>query len=1072
MLVNRDTWSLIEQDVPGFQSLPLCNSQIVVHAHDFCNHVIYLTNHPIHYGGDYSQLRSDFKAVLNTFDQCKIRPIFVFGGVSISRQSKRDIVIQNLQRRVKNLESSPQQDLHQNSGNGSFRTPIFTKEILLDVLKEKGVPHVTCDAKIIPACVALAAYLRCPLLANCCELFLFEFEEPDGSLDRFTYIPLRYFSSKPIPCPDNPDCMSLCAHVYSPSKCSLHRIPYTLRPFFAIYFKPPTASHFPIPYRVYNALKRDSAHSVRPMVQRAKELISWLQSAKSSFEVLEESIRQYEDKEVIASFIEELVSITLFLKIDLNQGEQLAKFLFPDSLSYSTTPYRQRSLDLVTYLTRQHCPEQFKQIISLVETENSLAGSEVSDLLTKFPPYFLKLYRGGYISTVILGRLLSGEVTVPILEENLNRNAASDRSMCLRFLQYCLALDFIRRTGYQIEHLEGSVEPHIFELSRSTDVSNFTVTIVKLRSLPALPTNLDDLPQICTLFLQQNTGCQIKSVNNWNDMLALTLTLWHKAAYKESNLNILEQPTALAIALIASVLTASNGVLSSQHLNGVADGMSHELDVNILHEISEIQLLYMSIFSLIRFFSGVTICESTFYMNMAMVKLPQSDCFFSNSRLIHNLAATLAESPERKSLNVWVKKILSPVEDDAVMRMANINLIVLIRTLCEMRSDRSIEFDSQSKILPFPEVENPQEKNKKPFVMKRPNPPANGPTMRGEKVMNPNANGQRVFPNRNRFSGDNGKPNNRDSNNFRLQKPYFGASEGRKSFPIQGGSASRNGDEFCSKWNKNPVSIQPDLSTSNGKEGSKNPFVVKDFVDPHCKSVSVRSNSPQGYKTASGVNGTADRAFISAHTFRSRNPFVPNSSKKDDYAVSEIGEKPINERDMDARNLPRVAASEFGCKPYAGSARQKMYSKSGLDRNPFLDPRDKPGQNGQNFASRNPNLIRPSNNGAGRTVYPCGDVVNSRNGVEDKSGESAFRKPLSGQQKGRFQPKSSFINSQKRDGGGSRGKPSFKPRDGVPRRDAAFSRSFQNDAPQEGNRSKWKSSDLTSEIDKLALEFR
>lgn len=91
MLVNRDTWSLIEQDASGFQSLPLCNSQIIVHAHDFCNHVIYLTNHPIHYGGDYSQLRSDFKAVLNTFDQCKIRPIFVFGGVSVSRVCQKFI---------------------------------------------------------------------------------------------------------------------------------------------------------------------------------------------------------------------------------------------------------------------------------------------------------------------------------------------------------------------------------------------------------------------------------------------------------------------------------------------------------------------------------------------------------------------------------------------------------------------------------------------------------------------------------------------------------------------------------------------------------------------------------------------------------------------------------------------------------------------------------------------------------------------------------------------------------------------------------------------------------------------
>nr|CDS27176.1 expressed conserved protein [Hymenolepis microstoma] len=1077
MLVNKDLWSLIEHEVSGFQSLLLFNSQVVIHAHDFYNHVIFLTNHPTHYGGNYSQLRNDFEAVLNAFDQCKIRPIFVFGGISISQKSKRDLIIEKLQKRVNNLLLSQQND----SNSHSFLTPVFTKEVLLDVLKEKGVPHVTCDTDVVPACVSLAAYLRCPLLANSCELLLFEFEDPGDSLDRFLYIPLRYFSLKPLPSPTSSDCMSLSAHVYSPLKCSLRQIPYPLRPFFAIYFKPPAALHFPIPHRVYSALKHDIPCPPRPMIHRAKCLITWLQSAKSPFEVLEESIRQYENK-VVSSFIEDLVSITSFLKIDLNQGKELSKFLFPDSPSLPATPYLCKSVDLVTHLLRQPCPEHCKQIINLIETENSLTGSEASDLLARLPPYFLILYRGGYISPVIFGRLLSSQVTAPIFGENLNRNAVSDSSMCLRFLQYCLALDFVRDTGFQIEHFEGFAEPHISEYSRSTDVSSFIVTKMKLRSLPALPTNLDDLPQICALFIQQNIGCQIKSVNNWIDILALTLTVWYKASHKESSLDILEQPTALSIALIASVFMASDGALTSQHLDQVADGMSHERDLNILHEISELQLLYISLFTLMRFISAVTICKSTSYMNMAMVKLPQGDCFFSSSRLIHNLGATLAESPERKSLNVWVKKILSPVGNDAIIKKATMNLIMLTRTVCEMRSVRSIEFERQNKIVPFPKIDNQQEKNRAPSVIKR-QIPRNGPAMHEEKVTG-----------KSRFCRDNVRSNNLDSRTCGSPKLNFGGNGYRKSFPIQAGFSSMNGVESYNKWNKHPEpqlkpsfynhvdkfqviahtgdneteSNQLNPFTSSGNVVSRNPFVNKDIMYPQWNSSLIRSNSLQAGRMTNGVNENGDMDSVKGLTFSSRNPFAPDLTKNDKYAESEIGEKSKNERDVDARDIVKSSTSEFGYRLYSRSAQQKVYTRppSALSNQAPLFPENRIGRREQ-LGSRNLNFIRPFNNGTDENAHPAKDTMDPRKGCQGKLGETSFRKPYPLQQQASFQPKPSFNNLPKRSSsnanGGSRGKQPFKPIDRVSR--------LHKDGSREKNQSKWKTADLAFEIEKLALEF-
>ncbi|VDO03265.1 unnamed protein product [Rodentolepis nana] len=1025
MFVHKDTWTLVEHVITGFQSLPLSNGQVVIHGHDFYNHVIYLTNHPTLYGGNYSQLRNDFVAVLKAFDECKIRPVFVFGGVAISPQSKRNLAIDRLQRRVNSL----QQDPSPNSDNGSFLTPVLTKEILLDVLREKGVPHVTCDSDIVPACVALAAHLRCPLLANCCELLFFEFEDPGDSWDRFVYIPLRYLSFKPIPRSTSSDCMSLSAHVFSPSKCSLHQIPHILRPFFAIYFKPPTASHFPIPHRVYSALKHNNPYPSRPMIHRAMQLISWLRSANSPLEVLEESLSSCEGK-VVISFIEDLVSITSFLKIDLDQGKELSKFLFPDSPSLPATPYLVESVDLVTHLLRQPCPDQFRKIVTLIESESSLIGSKGLDLLTKLPPYFLKLYRDGYISTVIFGRLLSSQITTPIFEENLSRNAASDSSMCVRFLQYCLALDFIKDIGFQIEHFEGSDEPHISEFSRSTDVSNFIITKMKLRSLSALPANLDDLPQICAFFIQKNIGCQVKSVNNWIDILALTLTVWHKASHKESSLDILEQPTALAIALIASVLMASNGVLTSQHLDQIADGMPHERNVNILHEISELQLLYISFFTLMRFFSAVVICKSTSYMNMAMLKLPQGDCFFSNSRLIHNLAAALAESPERKSLNVWIKKILSPVENSAIIKNATMNLMMLTRTVCEMRSIRPMEFDPQSEIFPFPVIDNQQEKNRAPSVINR-QIPRNGSSMRGKKV-----------PDEGNFSSDNGRPNNLNSRNRGPSKPSYDGNRNRKSFPMQMRTVSNPLNPFA----------------SNGNEASRNPFVNKDIAYPQRNSMFACSNSLQADKITSGVHENGDKDSVNGLSFNSKNPFLPDLTKKGKCAASEIGEKPKNVLDFDARNSVKSSTSEFGYRPHSGPARQ-AYSRPGsavFNQTPFYS---------ENRIYREDLCPRNFNN---KTVHPGRDTMDPRKAFQSKSGETTFRKPFSVRQQSVFQPKPSFNNFPKRGNsnanGGSRGKQSFKPMGRVSR--------VHKNGPQENDQSKWKTEDLAVEIEKLALEFK
>lgn len=82
MLINSDIWTLIEQEVSAFQTLQLYDAAVVVHAHDFLRNVLRISDHPLRYGGDYLQMEEELMKVLGIFNQCNIRPIFVFGGAS------------------------------------------------------------------------------------------------------------------------------------------------------------------------------------------------------------------------------------------------------------------------------------------------------------------------------------------------------------------------------------------------------------------------------------------------------------------------------------------------------------------------------------------------------------------------------------------------------------------------------------------------------------------------------------------------------------------------------------------------------------------------------------------------------------------------------------------------------------------------------------------------------------------------------------------------------------------------------------------------------------------------------
>lgn len=957
----------------------------------------------------------------------------------------------------------------------------------MEKLDAMGFLHVTCDSDAISACVALAAYLRCPLVANSNELLLFEFEEPSDRLDCFIYIPLRFLSSQPVPQSSNPHSLCLVAHAFSPLKSSIHRIPHVLRPFFAIYFKPPNGSYFPLPHRLYHNISNrgnlGSEGSPRPMVQRAKELVSWLESIDSPINAFNESVNQLE-KSAISSFIKELVEITLTLKIDLRQGEVLARYLFPD-----VKPGKQElktSKDLITFLALQpSCFEYVKQYVGVNEIESGLPECEMANLLSKVSRGFLQLYRSGFLSTVVFTRILSSTVVLPVLGESPTRDSSTECSTGIRYLQYCLALDFVRRSDAEIVRLNGFAEPTILEFSRSRDVSLYRRRTLTLKPSP-LPTS-EDSAKTCASFVYKNIGYQMKSVGNWVEMLALTLTLWHVSTHPDGKFEILNQTTALAVALVVCAVEASNGNLNFRRLNELADDMACDYHVDVVHEINEIQLLYISLLSLLRLVNALSVCEGVNKEDFGILSFPGGGRIFPSSRLIHNLAVALKDSRDRESLNIWLERLLSPIQNVECVQKATESMIHLARILCEMWIVRPIEFSSHCELLPFSASENRssargnhQDKNRtSPLQQMRPFHCESDLRSGRDGMYITRSSAQRMGRNRandRAFARNVGlcERSDKDTNDLAINSTVNGATNhekillnGEKTQFMQGASNSHR------KWGRS--------FGYYSKMGPGRPFRPR---GPRC---GIESES-KGHSTNPFLPNyipppDPNRRSSPPSIIKSRNPFLSDFDPSCSRAASECGERQdsgqVNHFSYDERrNSVSLPASEHGFRTYRGNCFQPTISESG---DTFSNPANLAGNcsvTGEkvsltsSYGSTNAMQTMARVNPRGDCKdqgYARGKGTSQFKGNDPEGGALRSRAPFNRNYSYRG-PQSNWNNSRI-----DRGK-QFRTCNGLPRRGRAFNGgSYVNRTPQgrcsNSNKQEWDPKEIADAVEKLALDF-
>ncbi|VDN14859.1 unnamed protein product, partial [Dibothriocephalus latus] len=423
MFVNKNIWALVEQEPEAFRPSQLHDVTFVINAFDFLHTVLRDQKISYIYGGEYSELAVKFDEILRNFLRCNLRPIFVFGGIVKNDAEPKSSRLLHLRKQVMFMEKYVESEIT-GSGSSYFSSiPVFTKETLVGVLNNLNIKHVTCDTETLAACVSLAAYLRCPVVADGADILLYEFEDPIGC-----------------------DYAALADHF------------------------PPTCEQFPLPQGAPHPPPRSqgSAMAAEEAKSHIDSLITWLSQVSSPLDVFEKTVSiLLKDRATL--FIQRAFYIARLLSLDFDQGHQLASFL---QLSTSPTDaLRVRtSVDLISWLNnrRDSLLPKFNWLFAVLDAELE-ASSEIKRFLASVPANFLHFYRSGLVSPVMVARLFSGDWIIHPLVEDAAQSSVTDCSAGLRFLQYCLNLGFAVQCGHFT--LEDAATKIVSETSRAVSGS-------------------------------------------------------------------------------------------------------------------------------------------------------------------------------------------------------------------------------------------------------------------------------------------------------------------------------------------------------------------------------------------------------------------------------------------------------------------------------------------------------------------------------------------------------------------------------------------------------------------------
>ncbi|BHF69433.1 hypothetical protein SprV_0301247700 [Sparganum proliferum] len=435
---------------------------------------------------------------------------------------------------------------------------------------------------------------------------------------------------------------------------------------------------------------------------------------------------------------------------DFDQGHQLASFL---QLTTSTTDVQKvrTSVDLISWLNSQRdgLLPKFNWLFAVLDAELEVSG-EVKRFLASVPANFLHFYRSGLVSPVMFARLFSGDCVLHPMVEHVIRTSVTDCSTGLRFLQYCLTLGFAVQCGHVT--LEEASAKIVSETSRDVSGSLKTESM-RLRPF-FLPMSKEPFA-MCSAFLHQHIGYKPVEETDpeWLQSLAVTFVIWyvHRETDASGPFDLFAHPPALSVALIACAVASSSSAIQQQddRLRSLVGSLESDqaskavlgtLSINAVHDISQMQLVYMSLLSLVRMIDLINFTNgSAAFGNKSAKKAFTVMSFlpgwvpFACTRLLHHISVLTAcqkvDERRESASKIWLPKLLCDESEVTKAEHAFAKLADLANSMCTVHP---IKFESRVEsveALPPQSTPNPVEGyQRNQFARQRHSDPVNGST--------------------------------------------------------------------------------------------------------------------------------------------------------------------------------------------------------------------------------------------------------------------------------------------------------------------------------------------------------
>uniref|UniRef100_A0A0X3PD57 Uncharacterized protein n=1 Tax=Schistocephalus solidus TaxID=70667 RepID=A0A0X3PD57_SCHSO len=257
---------------------------------------------------------------------------------------------------------------------------------------------------------------------------------------------------------------------------------------------------------------------------------------------------------------------------------------------------------------------------------------------------------------------------------------------------------------------------------------------------------------MCSAFLHQHIGYKPVEETDpeWLQSLALTFVVWyvHREGGASGPFDLFAHPPALSVALVTCAVASSSSAIQhhDDHLRSLADSIETDeasmailgtLSINAVHDISELQLVYMSLLSLVRMIDLLNFTNgSAAFGNKSAKKAFTLMSFlpswvpFASTRLLHHISVLTAcqkvDERRQSAPKTWLPRLLDNELEVAKAEQVFTQLVDLANS---MSTVRPIEFESriETEAVPPQRTSNPiDDDQQRQFVHQRHSAHENG----------------------------------------------------------------------------------------------------------------------------------------------------------------------------------------------------------------------------------------------------------------------------------------------------------------------------------------------------------